>query len=62
MLAIGVSGRRAYLGTLSVCVLKNNWLSFSSMGKCRLGVFRVIVSVPGVVVRILLFTSLATVQ
>ena len=59
MFTIGVSGRRAYLGTLSVCVSKNNWLSFSSMGKCQLGIFWVIVSGPGVVVMILLLINLA---
>ena len=60
MLAIGVSGRIAYLGTFSVCVSKNNWLSLSSMGKCQLGIFWVIASGPGVVVKILLLINLAT--
>ena len=60
MFAIGVSGRRAYLGTLSVCVLKNSWLSFSKMGKCQVGIFWVISTGPGVVVKILLLINLAT--
>ena len=60
MFAMGVSGRRAYLGTLSDWVSKNSWLSFSRTEKCQVGIFWVIASGPGVVVKILLLINLAT--
>ena len=60
ILATGVLGRRAYRGMVNFCVSKNNWLSFFRMGKWNSGTFCVIARSFGLLVRILLFQSLAT--